>query len=173
MFVGAGYAGVEALAELSDLVRDALRYYPRLRGIAPRWMLVDAAPSILPEIPTKLGEYAARELTSRGVEIRVGTTLEALDADGASFSGGERVETNTLVWTAGVRANPLLAELGLPLDDQGRVRVDRFLRVDGGGDAWALGDCASVPNEATPGASDPPTSPARAAPGACARPQSR
>lgn len=158
VFVGAGYAGVEALAELSDLVRDALRHYPRLRGVAPRWMLVDAAPSILPEIPTKLGEYAARELTSRGVEIRVGTTLEALDAGGASLSAGERVETNTLVWTAGVRANPLLAELGLPLDDQRRVRVDRFLRVEGSEDAWALGDCASVPNEATPGASDPPTS---------------
>jgi NADH dehydrogenase len=158
VFVGAGYAGVEALAELSDLVRDALRYYPRLRGIAPTWMLVDAAPSILPEIPTKLGEYAARELMRRGVEIRVGTTLEALDADGASLAGGERVETNTLVWTAGVRANPLLAELGLPLDAEGRVRVDRFLRVEGGEDAWALGDCASVPNEATPGVCDPPTS---------------
>ena len=89
-------------------------------------MLVDAAPSILPEIPTKLGEYAARELTGRGVEIRVGTTLEALDADGALLSDGERVETNTLVWTAGVRANPLLAELGLPLDDQ-RARARRRL----------------------------------------------
>jgi NADH dehydrogenase len=158
VFVGAGYAGVEALAELSDLVRDAMRYYPRLRKIPPRWMLVDAAPSILPEIPTKLGEYAARELTSRGVEIRVGTTLEALDADSALLSGGERVDTNTLVWTAGVRANPLLAQLDLPLDDQGRVRVDRFLRLEGSDDAWALGDCARVPNEATPGTPDPPTS---------------
>jgi NADH dehydrogenase len=158
VFVGAGYAGVEALAELSDLVRDAMPYYPRLRGIAPRWLLVDAAPSILPEIPTKLGEYAAHELTSRGVEIRTCTTLEALDADGASLSGGERVATNTLVWTAGVRANPLLAKLGLPLDDRGRVCVDRFLRVVGSEDAWALGDSARVPNEATPETFDPPTS---------------
>ena len=158
VFVGAGYAGVEALAELSDLVRDALRYYPRLRGITPRWVLVDAAPAILPEIPTKLGEYAARELAGRGVEVRVGTTLEALDAEGAELSGGERVATNTLVWTAGVRANPLLRELGLPLDDRGRVQVDDVLRVEGRDDVWALGDCARVPNEATPGAFDPPTS---------------
>jgi NADH dehydrogenase len=158
VFVGAGYAGVEALAELSDLVRDALRYYPRLREIPARWMLVDAAPSILPEIPTKLGEYAARELTGRGVEIRTATTLEVLDADGALLSNSERVETNTLVWTAGVRANPLLAELGLPLDDKGRVRVDRFLQIEGSADAWALGDCARVPNEATPDTPDPPTS---------------
>ena len=158
VFVGAGYAGVEALAELSDLVRDALRYYPRLRGVAPRWILVDAAPSILPEIPSKLGDYAARELSRRGIEIRVGTTLEALDGEGASLSDGDRIATDTLVWTAGVRANPLLAELGLPLDDRGRVRVDRFLRIEGSDNTWALGDCAAVPNDATPGAWDPPTS---------------
>jgi NADH:ubiquinone reductase (H+-translocating) len=158
VFVGAGYAGVEALAELSDLVRDAIRYYPRLRAIRQRWILVDAAPSILPEIPRKLGEYAARELSGRGVEIRVGTTLEAVDGESASLSSGERIETNTLVWTAGVRANPLLAELALPLDDRGRVRVDVFLRVEGSEAVWALGDSAAVPNEATTGVSDPPTS---------------
>ena len=159
VFVGAGYAGVEALAELSDLVRDALRYYPRLRGITPRWILVDAAPAILPEIPTKLGEYAARELAGRGVEVRVGTTLEALDAEGAELSGGERIETNTLVWTAGVRANPMLRELGLPLDDRGRVQVDDALRVEGR--ETTSGRSATAPasrNKATPGTFDPPTS---------------
>jgi NADH dehydrogenase len=158
VFVGAGYAGVEALAELSDLVRDALRFYPGLRGMKPRWVLVDAASAILPEIPTKLGEYAARELAGRGVEIRVGTTLEALDAEGAELSGGVRIDTNTLVWTAGVRANPMLRELGLPLDDRGRVQVDDALRVEGRETVWALGDCASVPNQATPGTFDPQTS---------------
>ena len=62
VFVGAGYAGVEALAELSDLVRDALRYYPSLRHAPQRWVLVDAAPKILPEIPMRLGDYAAQQL---------------------------------------------------------------------------------------------------------------
>ena len=80
VFVGAGYAGVEALAELSDLVRDALRYYPSLRHAPQRWVLVDAAPKILPEIPMRLGEYAAQQLTKRGVEIRVDTTLESVEA---------------------------------------------------------------------------------------------
>src|ERR1700690_3238979 len=75
VFVGAGYAGVEALAELSDLVEDAMRFYPQLRGVPRRWVLVDAAPKILPEIPSRLGEYAARELSERGIEIHVGTTL--------------------------------------------------------------------------------------------------
>jgi NADH dehydrogenase len=158
VFVGAGYAGVEALAELSDLVRDALRFYPRLRRVPSRWVLVDAAPTILPEIPTRLGSYAARELARRGVEIHVETTLDSVDAESATLSGGMRVETHTLVWTAGVRANPLLGELGLPLDERGRIRVDPHLRVEGHDDIWALGDCAAVPNAATPGVPDPPTS---------------
>ena len=158
VFVGAGYAGVEALAELADLVSDAIRYYPDLRERPRRWVLVDAAPKILPEIPSRLGEYAARQLTKRGIEIHVGTTLEAVDAEAAVLSDGTRIPTATLVWTAGVRANPLLAQLGLPLDEHHRVRVDETLRVDGHENIWALGDCAGVPNAATPGQADPPTS---------------
>jgi NADH dehydrogenase len=158
VFVGAGYAGVEALAELADLVRDALRHYPELRDTPQRWVLVDAAPRILPEIPTRLGDYAAQELARREVDIRVETTLVAAGPHSVELSDGETILTSTLVWTAGVRAHPLLAELGLPLDDRGRVRVDPTLRVEGRGHVFALGDCAAVPNEATPSHPDPPTS---------------
>jgi NADH:ubiquinone reductase (H+-translocating) len=156
VFVGAGYAGVEALAELSDLVDDAARYYPRLKDVPRRWVLVDAAPMILPEIPPKLGDYAAEELAKRGVEIRVGTTLTSLDADEAVLGDGTRIPTSTLVWTAGVRPHPLVRELGLPLDERGRLEVDELLRVRGQEHVWALGDCARVPNtrSALP---DPPT----------------
>jgi NADH:ubiquinone reductase (H+-translocating) len=158
VFIGAGYAGVEALAELSDLVRDALRHYPNLRGVPQRWVLVDAAPKILPEIPTRLGEYAAAQLTKRGVEIRVSTRLDSADERGVVLSDGTRVETGTLVWTAGVAPSPDLGLLGLPLDERGRVPVDEHLRVPGHDGIWALGDCAAVPNLATPGRADPPTS---------------
>jgi NADH dehydrogenase len=158
VFVGAGYAGVEALAELSDLVSDAMRHYPELQGRARRWVLVDAAPKILPEIPSRLGEYAAEQLTKRGIEIHVGTTLESVDAEAAVLSNGTRIPTATLVWTAGVRANPMLAELGLPLDERHRVRVDETLQVERLDGVWALGDCAVVPNLASPGQPDPPTS---------------
>jgi NADH dehydrogenase len=157
VFVGAGYAGVEALAELADLVKDALRWYPRLRAAHQRWVLVDAAPKILPEIPTRLGDYAAKELAGRGVEIHVGTTLESYDGREAVLSNGERIPTHTLVWTAGVKANPLVELFGMPLEDRGRVRVDEHLRVEGRERVWALGDCAAVPNQATPGRFDPPT----------------
>jgi NADH dehydrogenase len=158
VFVGAGYAGVEALAELADLVRDALRYYPALRSVTQHWVLVDAAPKILPEIPSRLGDYAAALLQRRGVDVRVSTTLEQVEPHAARLSDGDRLLTSTVVWTAGVKANPLLAELGLPLDERGRVRVDSTLRVEGTENVWALGDCAAVPNEATPGQVDPPTS---------------
>ena len=157
VFVGAGYAGVEALAELADLVTDALRWYPRLRGARQRWVLVDAAPKILSEIPTRLGDYAARELSRRGVEIHVGTTLTSYDGREAVLSNGERIPARTLVWTAGVKASPELAVFGMPLEERGRVRVDGFLRVEGRDRVWSLGDCAAVPNEATPGQFDPPT----------------
>src|SRR5205823_1148043 len=103
VFVGAGYAGVEALAELSDLVRNALRYYDRLRTVPQHWVLVDAAPKILPEIPTRLGEYAAEQLARRGVDVRVSTTLTSAEPGSVTLSDGERLETDTLVWTAGVR----------------------------------------------------------------------
>jgi NADH:ubiquinone reductase (H+-translocating) len=157
VFVGAGYAGVEALAELAALVRDALRFYPALRREPQRWVLVDAAPKILPEIPSHLGEYAARQLSKRGIEIHVATTLESVDAGLATLSSGDRIPSHTVVWTAGVKANPIQSRLGLPLDERGRVKVDGTLRVEGHEHVWALGDGAAVPNLATPGAVDPPT----------------
>jgi len=157
VFVGAGYAGVEALAELEMLVEDALRYYEPLREVRRRWVLVDAAPKILPEIPSRLGEYAARELTRRGIDIRVSTTLASYDGEVAVLSNEERIPAHTLVWTAGVRANPAVATLGLPVDERGRLRVDALLRVEGRENVWALGYCAAVPNKRT-GTTDPPTS---------------
>ena len=157
VFVGAGYAGVEALAELSDLVRDALRYYPTLRETPQHWVLVDAAPTILPEIPRSLGGYAARQLAGRGVDIRVNTTLDSVEPHAAVLSDGDHILTSTVVWTAGVRANPMNERFGLPLDERGRVKVEPTLQVEGHQHVWALGDGARVPNLATPGEFDPPT----------------
>jgi NADH:ubiquinone reductase (H+-translocating) len=156
VFVGAGYAGVEALAELSDLAEDALRYYPRLRSTPRRWVLVDAAPRILPDIPPPLGDYAAVELRKRGIEIHVETTLESVSADAAVLGDGTRIPTNTVVWTAGVAPNPALREWSLPLDEKGRVQADEVLRVRGHEHVWTLGDCARVPNTRSD-QPDPPT----------------
>lgn len=154
---GAGYSGVEVVAELQELVAGALRRHPRLAGIEPRWLLVDGAGRILGQMPEQLASFAAGTLTERGVEIVTDTQLASIDASSATLSDGRRIETETVVWTAGVTPNPVVAQLGLPRDTHGRVPVDSKLRVQGAKHVWGLGDCAAVPNEATPGETDPPT----------------
>ena len=155
VFVGGGYAGVEAMAELEDLVRDASRHYPTLRNVPRRWVLADAADHILNDLRGRLGEYAAEQLEKRGFDLRLKTVLSDVDDEAVELSDGERIPTATLVWTAGVRPNPLVAQLGLPLDERGRIVVDEHLRAGDG--VWALGDSAAVPNAAAGGETDPPT----------------
>ena len=146
VFVGGGYAGLEALAELQDFAADAMDRYPRARLHGMRWVLVEAADRVLPEIDLELAEYALRELRGRGIDIRLGTTLEEVGADFARLSGGEVLATRTVVWTAGVAPQPILRELNLPLEERGRVPVDEFLRVRGLDSVWAIGDCAAAPD---------------------------
>jgi NADH dehydrogenase len=157
LFAGAGYAGVEAIAELQELAAGALRRHPRLEGVAPRFVLVDHAPRILGQAPESLARFATRTLGRRGIEIVSETRLETVDGGGAVLSDGRRIDAETVVWTAGVSANPLVAQLGVPFDERGRVEVDETLRVLGVPGVWALGDCAAVPNAATPGETDPAT----------------
>ncbi len=155
VFVGGGYAGLEALAELQDFAVDAIESYPRARLHGMRWVLVEAADRVLPEIDAELAEYALRELRGRGIDIRLGTTLEEVSADAARLSTGETLASRTVVWTAGVVPSPSLRELSVPLDDRGRVPVDERLRVLGMDSVWAIGDCAAAPDPR--GGSCPPT----------------
>ena len=158
VFVGAGYAGVEALAELHDMVHDAMRDYPRLRSIPQRWVLIEAQDHILPAIPTRLGAYAAELLSRRGIEIRTGTRLKQVHADRVDLEDGQTIPSHTLVWSAGVAPHPLISTFGLPVDAGGRIEVDATLRVRGTSNIWALGDGARVVNTRTPDRNDPPTS---------------
>jgi NADH:ubiquinone reductase (H+-translocating) len=156
LFVGGGYAGVEALAELEDLARGASRYYRSVRRQDMRWVLVEATDGILPEIGPRLGEYALERLRDRGVEVRLSTRLESAEGGMMKLSTGEAFEAGTLVWTTGVRAHPLAARVGLPVDERGRVVADEHLRVAGVRDAWTAGDGASVP-DLVAGGTCPPT----------------
>ena len=155
VFVGGGYAGVEALGELEDLARDAIANYPDLDPREMRWVLVDTADRILPELPEGLASYAGEELKRRGIEIRLGTRLESAEDGVIRLSEQEPFDAETLVWTAGVKPSPLARDSGLPVDEQGRIPVDRFLRVDGVEGAWAAGDAAAVPDEPSGGFSPP------------------
>jgi NADH dehydrogenase len=155
VFVGGGYAGLEALAELQDFAADAMESYPRARLHGMRWVLVEAADRVLPEIDAQLADYALWELRGRGIDIRLGTTLEEVGADSARISTGETLATRTVVWTAGVAPHPSLRRLSVPLDERGRVPVDERLRVEGMDSVWAIGDCAAVPG--SDGGTCPPT----------------
>jgi NADH dehydrogenase len=157
VFVGGGYSGLEALAELQDFAADAMDRYPRARLHGMRWILVEAMDRVLPEVPSDLADYALRELRGRGIDVRLGTRLEEARPDSVRLSTGEEVPTRTLVWTAGVAPHPSLASLAVPLTDAGKVQVDDHMRVAGMDGVWAIGDCAAVPDPAKAGAPCPPT----------------
>jgi NADH dehydrogenase len=148
--VGAGYAGMEVLAELEDMARAALRHYPELVDDDMRWVLVEATQRVLPEVGRDLGAYTVAQLLRRGLDIRLGTRLESCVDGEVVLSDGERFEADTIVWTAGVRAHPMLAATDLPRDDRGRVTCLPTLQVADGDrplpGAWSAGDCAAVPD---------------------------
>src|SRR5947209_6104132 len=106
VFVGAGYAGVEGLAELQDFASDTIELYPRCRVQGMRWILVEREGRIMPEVRPSLSDFATTELRRRGIEVRTGTSLEAVTADSATLSGGEVLPTRTVPWTAGVKPHP-------------------------------------------------------------------
>ncbi|MFC4034598.1 NAD(P)/FAD-dependent oxidoreductase [Streptomyces polygonati] len=146
VFVGGGYAGVEALAELENMARFAVRYYHNVRPEDMKWVLVEATGRILPEVGDVLGKYAVRELRGRNIDIRLDTRLQSCEQRVAVLSDGDRLPTRTLVWTAGVKPAPILAAAGLPLNERGRLRSDATLRVIDADGVWAAGDAASVPD---------------------------
>jgi NADH:ubiquinone reductase (H+-translocating) len=158
VFVGGGYAGIEALAELEDMATYATRYYPDLSTGDIRFVLVEATGRILPEVGEDLGRYTLEELRKRKIDVRLNTRLESCVDGHIVLSDGEEFDAETLVWTAGVKANPMLRDTDLPLDDKGRVRCRADLRVEGLEGAWSAGDCAAVPDvTGAPGATTGPS----------------
>ncbi|AOW87742.1 NAD(P)/FAD-dependent oxidoreductase [Streptomyces olivaceus] len=146
VFVGGGYAGVEALGELEDMARYAARYYHNVTPDDMRWILVEASDRILPEVGEELGRYTVTELRRRNIDVRLETRLESCADRVAVLSDGSRFPTRTVVWTAGVKPHPVVAATDLPLDDRGRLTCTAHLSVDGAPHAWAAGDAAAVPD---------------------------
>ncbi len=167
VFVGAGYAGVEGLAELQDFAAQTIELYPRCRTRGMRWVLIEARGRIMQEVPASLSSFAEGELRRRGIEVLTATTLGEIAGRRATLADGTVISARTVVWTAGVKPSPAVARLGLPLDDSGRIVVDATMRVDlaalpsgaAGASAgiWAIGDCAAIPDPARSGQSCPPT----------------
>jgi NADH:quinone reductase (non-electrogenic) len=152
---GAGFAGVETLGAVNDFVREAIRFYPNLKLEQLRMVLVTPDKLILPELNPRLGAYAQRKLARRGVEIITGARVTGVHAGVVELNNGQSIPANSLIWTAGTSANPLVAKLSLPMKN-GKIEVNEFLEVPGSDGVWALGDCALVPNSKT-GGFHPPT----------------
>ena len=155
-FVGGGFAGIEAIAEVEDMARAAVRYYDGISAEDLRFVMIEGSTRILPELGDEMGGYALEQLRKRHIEVHLSTFLESCVDGHVVTSTGLELDSATIVWTAGVKANPVLESSDLPLDDAGRVRALPTLQVtredgtvvDG---AWVAGDCAAVPDLAHPG----------------------
>ena len=149
--VGGGYAGIEALAELEDMARYATRYYRTIEPKDLRWHLVEASGRILPEVGEDMGRWTLEQLRERGIATHLETRLESCIGGHVVLSDGTEVDTEVLVWTAGVKPSPALGRFGLPLDDRGRLKGLPTLQVDGVEGAWLAGDAAAIPDLTRPG----------------------
>ncbi|MDT7840066.1 FAD-dependent oxidoreductase [Streptomyces justiciae] len=154
--VGAGYTGTEVAAHGQMYTDAQVRRQPLREGVRPRWMLLDVAPRVLPEMDERLSRTADRVLRERGVDVRMGTSVKEATHDGVLLTDGEFVRTRTLVWCVGVRPDPLVESVGQPLE-RGRLIVDPYLQVPGRPEVFACGDAAAVPDLNKPGSFTPMT----------------
>ncbi|MES4902144.1 MULTISPECIES: NAD(P)/FAD-dependent oxidoreductase [unclassified Streptomyces] len=155
--VGAGYTGTEVAAHGVLLTDTLARRNAALRGApSPRWLLLDIADRVLPELDRRLSDTAHRVLTKRGVDVRTGTSVKEATEDGVLLDTGEFIATRSLIWCVGVRPDPLVADVGLPTE-RGRLCVDPYLAVPGHPEVLACGDAAAVPDLTRPGQFTPMT----------------
>jgi NADH dehydrogenase len=144
--VGGSYTGVEVAGEFHVFLREAAKRYRRIDNRAPNVTLVEIQRRILPTLDEELADYAAQVMRNRGQELILGDSVKTVHPDRVELASGRVLETHTVVWAAGIAPQPVLGELGLPLDERGYVLCGPDMRVKGFGDVWAAGDCAVNPD---------------------------
>src|SRR5246127_2308053 len=141
---GGGFSGTETTGAVNDFMRETVRYYPQLREELIRVVVVHPGNFILPELGEELGRYAERKLHQRKVEVIKGVRVASYDGAVVTLSDGTSIPAATLIWTAGVKPSPVIAQL--PCEkERGRLLVSEYLAVTGVPGLWAAGDCAAVP----------------------------
>jgi NADH dehydrogenase len=145
-FIGGGFAGIESMSELEDMARFACRYYENIEPPDMRWVLIEAAGRILPEVRESLGVWTVEQFEKRGIEVYLSTTAKTFEGGHVVLSDGTEFDSDTVVWNAGVKANPVLTSSDLPLDERSRVTCTAGMRVIDHPDVWSAGDCAAVPD---------------------------
>lgn len=144
--VGGGFTGVEATGEMVELFRNVKRFYPHVRSADVRIVLVEGGKTLLPGLPPRMGSYSAHDLERRGVTVITGDNVRAADDEGLELQSGRRIETRTIVWSAGVRPRSLAGSSELPQGKHGTIAANADMSVPGHPGVWALGDCASIPD---------------------------
>ncbi len=145
--VGGSYTGVEVAGEFEYFLRKACRVYPNVDQEDYSVTLIEISDRILPALDRELADYARSHLEGRGIQVLLNSSVDELREDSVVLAGGESLPSKTLIWCAGIAANPLVAGLGLPLDELGFIRCRPDLRVEDFNNIWAIGDCASNPDE--------------------------
>jgi NADH dehydrogenase len=144
--VGGGFTGVEAAGEMVELFRSVGRFYPHVRKDDVQIVLVEGGKTLLPGLPARMGEYSDRDLRRRGVRVITGDGVKSADDDGLTLASGQRIETRTIIWSAGVRPRPLAVTGELPRGKHGVILTGPDMRVSGCESVWAIGDCAAIPD---------------------------
>lgn len=158
LIVGGGPTGVELAGAIAELARFGME--KEFRNFDPadaRVILVQSAPRLLPAFPEALSAVARRALEKLGVEVQVGSRVEAIDAEGVTVSG-RRIVAKTVLWAAGVTASPAAKWLSAAADNAGRVKVAADLSIPGHPNVFAIGDTAA--SEAWKGQAVPGLAPA-------------
>lgn len=165
VIVGGGLSGVETAAELNQFLSDVIKYYPNLRaghsGTAPKVIVVQSRDRLLPEVNSKLAEYTTRRLKKDGISVILNSRVTDVTKDCAAILDKESrvkstIPAETVLWTAGVSPNSIIASIPCEKPSSGRLPVDGHLRVQGHKDVWAVGDCAYIADEKN-GEQFPPT----------------
>ena len=151
VIVGGGPTGVEFAGALAELIRGPLaRDFPSLDLGECTVILVEASPRLLGSFPQRSGEYALRRLRGMGVEVRLSARVLTVAPGSLKLEEGHALEAATIVWTAGVRGDPVLAGWGLPTARDGRVPVEPTLQVAGHPHVYVVGDGAYLEQDGAP-----------------------
>jgi NADH dehydrogenase len=155
VIAGGGFAGAETAGAINDFARETAKFYPQLDDEETRVVVVHPGDYLLPELGEELGRYAERKLRERKVEVIKGARVASYDGWVITLTNGMSIPAATLIWTAGTKPSPVLAQLACP-KEKGRISANEYLQVQGFNGLWAVGDCAAIP-DATTGGFCPPT----------------
>lgn len=145
VMAGGGFSGVEGIAALEDLLHGALRYYPDIQPDEIRLILAPRGNRLLEEVDERLGAYVVEKFAQRAIDVRLGVGVNAVTERSATLTTGEVIPTRTVIWTAGIKVNPVLQDVDLPKNKHGAIQVNGQLQVLDHPNIYALGDCAAVP----------------------------